>query len=561
RVSRTDPRFLEFSTGEPFFPVGQNLAFIGEGQYVTPTKAEQILGKLGAHGANYVRLWTGCEDWALAVEARKSAWGRSWDWKPPFGPNPDEAGHPCVMLDTQRSMAEANPSHPVGLKPGTRYVLSGKVRADLDTSVSMTLGGRAIPPLTAAAGEWTDWRFEFQAGEDDFWLGTLRFQREGAGRAWLNALSLRASDGGPELLWEAAINRPVRGFFNPLDCFQLDEVVRAAEANGVYLQVCLLTRDLYMSALKDPASDAYAQAIADAKKTLRYAVARWGASTHVAGWEYWNEMDPGLPTERLYTELGAYLEQIDPWRHLRQTSTWGPAADDCRHPALDVADTHFYLRHTDASRLINEEEAVRDPAAWLRAQAPAKPALMGEFGLADDRWRLRPEMTRRPGLADVHNALWASALSGLSGTALSWWWERLDAQDVYPLYRPLSRFLADVPWTSGKVSRVVSVTASDPDLTVLGLQAGTDAWLWLFDPAGSWENQVLKGNPPPLREQVRLTLPTRRGGVWQPDWIEPGSGKSLASGRLPVPAEPTGLVLVAPPFRGDVACRLRPARD
>jgi hypothetical protein len=29
RVSRHDPRFLAFSTGEPFFPIGQNLAFIG----------------------------------------------------------------------------------------------------------------------------------------------------------------------------------------------------------------------------------------------------------------------------------------------------------------------------------------------------------------------------------------------------------------------------------------------------------------------------------------------------------------------------------------------------
>ena len=46
----------------------------------------------------YRRLWTCGEDWALAIEARKSAWGRSWDWRPPFVPAPGEpAGRLCVQ--------------------------------------------------------------------------------------------------------------------------------------------------------------------------------------------------------------------------------------------------------------------------------------------------------------------------------------------------------------------------------------------------------------------------------------------------------------------------------
>ncbi|MHC4314231.1 MAG: DUF5060 domain-containing protein [Planctomycetota bacterium] len=34
RAGRKDPRFLEFTEGAPFFAIGQNLAFIGEGQYL-----------------------------------------------------------------------------------------------------------------------------------------------------------------------------------------------------------------------------------------------------------------------------------------------------------------------------------------------------------------------------------------------------------------------------------------------------------------------------------------------------------------------------------------------
>jgi hypothetical protein len=56
RAGRDDPRFLEFTDGQPFFAIGQNLAFIGESQYVTVPKAEEIFGKLAANGANFVRI-------------------------------------------------------------------------------------------------------------------------------------------------------------------------------------------------------------------------------------------------------------------------------------------------------------------------------------------------------------------------------------------------------------------------------------------------------------------------------------------------------------------------
>ena len=130
------------------------------------------------------------------------------------------------------------------------------------------------------------------------------------------------------------------------------------------------------------------RAIRDARKVLRYAVARWGYSTAVAAWEYWNEMDPGLPTDKFYTALGEYLAREDPYGHLRTTSTWGPSAKDCRHQNLDVADTHFYLRPSDKGRLEDEVDAVLERTRWLREQAPAVARLMnigivvGSFCLA-----------------------------------------------------------------------------------------------------------------------------------------------------------------------------------
>ena len=419
RVSRSDPRFLEFSGGKAFFPIGQNLAFIGSQQYVTLSKAEEIFRRLAENGANYLRVWTCCGDWAMAIED---------------------------------------------------------------------------------------------------------------------------------------VNRPERGFYNPLDCYLLDEVVSAAQKEGIFLQLCLLTRDLYMDALKDPAGSAYTRAIQDAKKTFRYAIARWGYATSVAAWEYWNEMNPGLPTDRFYTELGDYLAQADPYHHLRTTSTWGPSAKDCHHPKLDIADAHFYLRPSDKGRLRDEVDAVLERTRWLRGQAPNKPVQLGEFGIANEKWGLTDEMRRSHRLIDVHNALWASALSGASGTALFWWWERLDQLDAYPLYRPVSRFIASIPWTSGQVRRA-EVTCADSQVQPVGLRASDRAWLWLFAHDASWASVVSRGKQPKSNSRVGIRLAGMPEGAYEVQWWDTRKGTVI---RQDAASAKSGLLqLCAPDFVGDIACAAR----
>jgi hypothetical protein len=335
----------------------------------------------------------------------------------------------------------------------------------------------------------------------------------------------------------------------------LDELVSAAEQQGIYLQLCLLTRDLYMEALKDPDSPAYEQAIADAKKLFRYAVARWGYSTSVAAWEYWNEMNPNLPTDRFYSELGRFLEQTDLYGHLRTTSTWGPSPKDCRHPELDFADTHFYLRPADRNRLADEVEAIQDRTGWLREQAPNKPTHLGEFGLADDQWRITDEMKQSRELVDAHNALWASALSGASGTALFWWWERLDERNVYPLYRPVSDFVADVPWTSGEVEPA-KVNSKDDQARVLGLQTRDHAWLWIFNRAASWKSRVTEKRPSDERAGVVCELSGQPPGTYQIEWRDPSTGNVRRTDEAE--CRDGVLRLSAPTFSWDVAAKVRP---
>lgn len=553
QVSRRDPRWLEWSSGRPFFAIGQNLAFIGPEQYFTLRRAEAAFGRLAEHGANYVRVWTCCGDWALALEAPRSAWSRSWQGRAPVEPMPDTPGRRCVGLT--QPLTPVSPSHPVALRPDTRYEVTGRLRVTAGAEVRLEVSGTVSSNLAPAAPEsWADFRHEFRTGPDTHWLGGMRLRLAGPGRAWLADLSLTEAGGGPELLEEANVNRPERGWYHQLDAFWLDELLRAAQRAGVYLQLCLLQRDLYMGALMDPTAPAYDRALADARKVFRYAVARWGAFTSLAAWEYWNEMDPGLPTDRFYAELGQFLEATDPWRHLRTTSTWAPSPRDCQHPKLDLADVHYYYRPADHARLLDEVEGILDRARWLRAQAPAKPALQGEGGLADDQWRITDEMRRSRSLADFHNMLWASALSGTSGTALAWWWERLDERDHYRHYRPLSRFLADVPWTGGELRPFTDETAGGA-VRVVGLQTSEAAWVWCFHRAAAWRRQVTEGRPPGTVREARVRLRGLRPGTYRVQWWDPQTGNIREGGTLALTGEEGHLP--TPEFAWDLALKVR----
>ncbi|MEN6334004.1 MAG: DUF5060 domain-containing protein [Phycisphaerales bacterium] len=560
RAGRDDPRFFEFSEGQSFFAIGQNLAFIGEGQYVTVPKAEEIFGKLARNGANFLRIWTCCDDWALAIESRKSAWGRSWATESPIvampGRESGEGSRKCVQLNGgDGASISPTPSHPVALRPGTQYVLSGRVKMDGPKALHIEADGKSIEISSAQTGptDWQPFELPFTTGDNANWLGRIAFTLLGSGAAWLDAISLKEAAGGPELLWEADVNRPVRGYYNPLDCFMLDQIVEGARRNGIYLMLCAITRDLYMSSLSTPGSPEYRKAVNDAKKFMRYAVARWGYSTSVAAWEYFNEMDPGKPTDEFYAQVGRYLERIDVYRHPRTTSTWSPSAKDCRHPQIDIAQEHHYMRPDDDD-FKDEVESIARQSRWLREQAPNKPALIGEFGLATAKWGLSEYMKQDREGVHFHNCLWASALGGCSGTAMFWWWESLDQQNAYRHYKPLAAFLADMR-PAGLQPTIA--TTSEPRIRIVGQQGEDRAYLWLFDRQATWWSLVVEKHQPALIDSATITLDGLKPGRYTVLWWDTKEG--IPAGRQNVAAEAGRLELTAPPFTRDLACKVVPA--
>ena len=586
RTSTKDPRFLEFSTGEPFFGIGQNLAFIGFDQYMTYAKAEQVFARLHVEGANFLRVWTCCDDWALAVEAPKNAWGRSWSGPGPIVSMPDDLSAPptaaektapapkdakaqkpsqaeshrrrCIQLGGQHpAQATARPPNPLAVRPNTEYLLTGRLLADGDVQVQVTAGAQRLgePVRLKKADGWTGFQRQFRTGQDQYFLPEIGFRLEGQGRVWLDGLRLTEADGKTELPLDADPNRPVRTYYNPVDCFLLDQLLETAEREGIYLQLCLLTRDLYMPALQKDNSPEYERAIRDAQKTFRYAVARWGYSTSLAAWEYWNEMNPGLPTDRFYDALGQYLEKIDIYGHPRTTSAWGPAPKDWRHPRLDWAQGHHYLRPADKEKAHDEAAVVLERVAAIRQHAPNKPVLLAEFGLAEDNWQRSRWMPQDKDLVHFHNCLWASALSGSASTAMFWWWELLDQQDAYRQYRPLAAFLADIPWSSDQL-QPVQAEPQGASIRVVGLQGRSGAYLWLQNPQAAWYPMVVEKKTPAAVPKAVLLIRGLPAGSYRVLWYDPWTGKPLGPAEIAQQAGPQPLRLATPEFQRDIACKI-----
>ncbi len=558
RVSKTDPRFFEHDDGTPFFPIGQNVAFIGEGQYLDTERAATVFQKMASNGANFARVWACAEDWAMAIEARKSAWSRSWGGKPPLTPLPGATGAEtnrlCLALDAARSGNVAvSPSHSVALRPGQSYRLTGQALTEASASLGIEFAQWPANEVVRSdsPGQWKAFSHSFVAGQSQRWLGEFRLQPAGSGRVWVRDLSLQEAGGGPELLWEADPNRPARGVMSQIDSAMLDRVVESAEKHGLRLQLCLLTRDLYRPFMGDDRSPAYVAAIKAASNFFRYAVARWGYSTHVFAWEYFNENDPNLPSERFHRELGDSLAAVDPFRHPRTTSGWGPAPRHWRHPQLDIADLHWYLRPVSKPDWRDEVAAILDRAALLRGHAPDKPAVLGEFGLADDKWGRSPYMAQDKAGHHFHNALWASAFAGLSGTAMFWWWETVDQNNLYAHYLPLARFLAEVPFTRARLRSATFQTARQS--RALAWRAPNLALVWMHNPQAAWHTLVVEKKTPAVLSDDSLELDGLAEGRFQIEWWDTAKGEvsardtaSCAQGRLR---------LKIPPYSRDIACR------
>ena len=250
------------------------------------------------------------------------------------------------------------------------------------------------------------------------------------------------------------------GRYSPGNAWRLDEVVRLARENGVYLMFCLGTYGEFTeggyfnegSWVSNPynaknggpcarPADFWTNPEARKlyQKRLRYLIARWGYSPNVFAWEFWNEVPETPATAAWVAEMAAYLKRHDPNRHLVSTTYGNAATWKC--PDVDFTMTHMY------GQAGNTADFTRQIEREARAALPFdKPYLLAEFGIdwqtGDQRWD-RP----RSGL-NMHNGAWAAMMSGAAGTAMLWYWDSyVHPSHLYHVLTPVRKFADTVDWS------------------------------------------------------------------------------------------------------------------
>lgn len=199
---------------------------------------------------------------------------------------------------------------------------------------------------------------------------------------------------------------------------------------------------------------------------LRYLVARWGYNTHLLAWEFWNEVDlthryKAATVKQWHEEMAEYLHRLDPYDHLRTTSTSSNRPELYDAQGLDYLQSHAYVQNIIGTQLTTS-----------RQRREAYPRLPHFFGEMSYDWR-GPNTGDKEGVI-LHNQLWTSVHSYDAGTAMTWWWDNwVRPYNLYPHFRAVANYVEGIHWDKENLlpmeTRIEPVPANRSDLTFMPL--------------------------------------------------------------------------------------------
>jgi hypothetical protein len=405
-----------------------------------------------------------------------------------------------------------------------------------------------------ALGENTGWYGPRGTFDYDDWFAALAAQGANYGRVWMPtwAFGIEWSDTG------------LGDYTDRLDrAWQLDHVFDAAEAQGIYLMHAVLNHGPFSLAFNSEwAANPYNAAnggplatpaafFTDAEarqliaQRIRYIVARWGWSTHLMAWELWNEVDltggASAPVTSWHADMSALLRTLDPNDHLVTTShaLYPNDPNVWSGGGVDFTQIHFYADIFPAKRDL--AETVTSLTAD-RANVTRKPVLFGEIGI-DSRGPAETRAADPEGIG-IHDGLWAGAMSGGIGTAMTWWWDDLidvEPDRYYPMFGAIARFVDGVRWDHEHFAPAgATVTSASRPIVAYGLQGRRTLMLWLKDDAFQWyrPDAVQIGD-------ASLSIARRWCGRWYDPWSGTWLGGVTFRDRVDVPSFARDLALFA----------------
>ncbi|HEX2911596.1 MAG TPA: hypothetical protein VH186_12370, partial [Chloroflexia bacterium] len=374
---------------------------------------------------------------------------------------------------------------------------------------------------------------------------------------------------------------PLGDYTKRLDrAWQMDQVFDLAEQDNIYLILSLLNhgafskttnsewnKNPYNAALGGPCAEpedfaTNPQARELFKRRLRYIVARWGYSSHLLAWEWWNEVDFTPISNRALLkpwieEMTTALRQWEGNPHLKTTS-YGRSIDDViyRMPEIDLVERHEYSPQDPINTFSRNMGNLK---------SFGKPALYAELGISGDS----PDGGLDKWGVHLHNGQWASLMTKGFGTSMNWWWDNyVDPLNLYPLFNGLTAYLKDENLAATHYQPERLATRTDKysalimrsDKRILGwVKSGTYSYQSLKEQYEAFLNAGKQKNGPfvpayPAIDNASLTLDNIRPGAYKVEWWNT-QGKGLIKTDR-VEATTGSLTLPVPGFDQDLAFKL-----
>jgi hypothetical protein len=437
--------------------------------------------------------------------------------------------------------------------------------------------------------------FAFDDGNFFFPIGMNMAWWSGAGDAltdygkWMDAF---AANGGNAIRvwmaeWSFGIewnNTPLGNYDNRLQrAWLLDQIFAMAEERDIYILLVLLNcadfnnwqtkgwdwnpyNAMKGGPLERPdqfATDPTARSLL--QRRLNYIVNRWGYSTHLLAWEWWNEVNLAeIPEELLlpwYKEMSAYLKGLDVNKHLITNSyAISDTSPSWLLLEMEIIQKHEYAHQESTMNKDLAERVVAD-LATLVGGAPPKPALLGEFGFGTESLGQDVDKTG----IHLHNGLWATTFAGYAGSGMYWFWDTyVEAYRAWGHFKGLDRFLEGVDlaqYEPFSPLRISTADGSPGQAYGLGMR-GEDSLVWIRSNAytvqaaeAAWNDG--KGTAfyaPPVVEGLTLTLPDLPGGSYTVSWFDPQ--KAIWLEKAMVTSQDGALAIPIPAFNKDLAARI-----
>jgi hypothetical protein len=437
RVSSVDSRYFAFDDGSTFRPIGVTRHQWGDDDgYLRSYTFDTAFAEFAANGINMTRVW---DNYFLATEGiGPPVWVRQgWMYGGFFGIAVNDANRrtglraAAVVVNVgafQRvALAAGEQTKTWRLSAYLKSAASGtgcRVSVTADSTQfgggSTPLGATAYATGTSAYALYTTTfvpsdtsvalNLECAAGTtgtvymDDLVFGP---DNDVDGSVDYNALSdpgfeYQFNDDWPSNDPDAdpTLVRPIGTWFHQWGSYQMDKVIEAAEANGVYIQLCdnkgpWFTWPENEQYITDGTFDDHWHVMAR-KRAFRYKAARWGYSTSILGWELENEQGHISPSGTpgawaFFTSYSAYQLTTDPYQHLRTTSQNMQAYSPGFYSSsfADYVNIHWYLGDTvppyPIASLASDETKSFSQMAWCVAayDNPATAAACTGLDLGD----------------------------------------------------------------------------------------------------------------------------------------------------------------------------------